>query len=624
MSGFSSSRGVLCRLGGLCLLLLVLNPLPAAASSRGLRVRAVDPLAQPDAFRVVVEVEPAVASTLDSPPVAGNFSLELLDGRANIQRVRTVGELQVGTHTTVAIDHSLSFRKYEAATDEIIRHLAGQLEPQDTISLFLFGYEKTVYDVRSSAADFEGDLKAARAVPWDQHTRLKAHLEEAIKSAGREKSDGYRQVFLITDGDEESDAYDQGQLIQQAQALGVRVHVLIFKPSQAQAKGKLTHIDSLRVIAGDSGGDPFEYQGGRVSKKATADTIAMLDAWIAGTRQMLAIDATFRCMTSASPDNTIRVETPPGAARTAWSENYAFTESPSTAAYKPCDQDDPIDCQPWQTADSDEGKCVLKSCGQDADCAPGSCDMDAGLCKAPAGAPSDIPRWLWWVLGGGIGLLLLLLLGMLIFGGRKKEPAPAPRKPPPPQRVPPPPPPPPAPTPPPPPPPVGAVDALPDLPEVHLRVSAGDYRGRKYRLFKKTVQIGGDRTVAANDHVFDIPTVSGQHAEFQIFPSGDIWVRDLGSANGTTVNGQRLPPMQKMKIRPGDQVGLGPALLFSVERPSDAPPAAPEAPAPARGGPGAGAGGAGAGGRPPAAPSSGETAEQAAARRRDRKKTIIE
>jgi hypothetical protein len=173
--------------------------------------------------------------------------------------------------------------------------------------------------------------------------------------------------------------------------------------------------------------------------------------------------------------------------------------------------------------------------------------------------------------------------------------------------------------------PVATAEALPDLPEVHLRVSAGDYRGRKYRLFKKSVQVGGDAQLPGNDHIFDITTVSGRHAEFQIFPSGDLWVRDLDSSNGTSVNGQQLSPGQKMKIRPGDQIGLGPDLLFVVERPGDAAAqemlgALGEAQDPAPGPSASVASG------PPGAASVEQPgpAEAAARRRADRKKTIIE
>ena len=85
------------------------------------------------------------------------------------------------------------------------------------------------------------------------------------------------------------------------------------------------------------------------------------------------------------------------------------------------------------------------------------------------------------------------------------------------------------------------------------------------RLFQPRITLGGDRRDPKNDHVLDVPTISGTHAEFQIFPSGDVWVRDLRSSNGTRVNGVRVPPGKKAKLGQGDRVALGPEALFVVE-----------------------------------------------------------
>jgi hypothetical protein len=601
----------------------------ADASSSGLRVRAVDSLARPDAFRIIVEVDARVEAGLGTPPLVGDFGVALADGRATIERIQRLGDLQLGTHTTVAIDHSLSFRKFATATDAILSHLSDRMQPEDSMSLLLFGYEKTEFPVRTTSSDFVADLDSAQAVAWDRHTRLLAHLEEAIQHAGGQKPDGTRQVLLVTDGDEESSAYDKEQIIALARSLGVRVQTLIFKPSQAEGSGKLTGIDNLRVVSRQTGGAPFEYSGSRVSETATAAAIADLDGWLDANRRMLAIDVIFRCLSRASLKNTVRVETPGGAARTAWSDNHPFTESPSEAMYASCEGTEIPDCPAWQSADLGEGACAAKVCAADTDCAPGTCDVALALCVAPARAGAVFPSWLVWVVGGAIALLLLLLLLALRRAAREGHddeptlPSRPPVEPPDPGA-------PPGPEPesesnpglPPVALPVAPAEALPDLPEIHLRVSAGEYRGRKYRLFKTSVQVGGDRKLPSNDHVFDITTVSGRHAEFQTFPSGDLWVRDLGSSNGTTVNGQRLSVGQKLQVRPGDQVGIGPDLLFVVERPgaASAPigepvPVLPPAPPPPSADPSLLA-------RSPGEPD--DEAMAAARIRANRKKTIIE
>ena len=50
--------------------------------------------------------------------------------------------------------------------------------------------------------------------------------------------------------------------------------------------------------------------------------------------------------------------------------------------------------------------------------------------------------------------------------------------------------------------------------------------------------------------------VALQHASFD--RQGGQWtITDLGSTNGTQVNGQRLPPNQPLVLQPGARVRLG-------------------------------------------------------------------
>jgi pSer/pThr/pTyr-binding forkhead associated (FHA) protein len=67
------------------------------------------------------------------------------------------------------------------------------------------------------------------------------------------------------------------------------------------------------------------------------------------------------------------------------------------------------------------------------------------------------------------------------------------------------------------------------------------------------------------------PWVSRQHCLIRIGKEG-VHVRDLGSTNGTLVNGTRL--VGERPMQPGDQLQVGPLVLQLVE---DAP-AGPDAP----------------------------------------------
>lgn len=61
------------------------------------------------------------------------------------------------------------------------------------------------------------------------------------------------------------------------------------------------------------------------------------------------------------------------------------------------------------------------------------------------------------------------------------------------------------------------------------------------------------------DVVVDDPSVSGKHARLTVLTGGSASVTDLGSSNGTTVNGQKVQGSQA--VRSGDTIGVGEAVL---------------------------------------------------------------
>ena len=72
----------------------------------------------------------------------------------------------------------------------------------------------------------------------------------------------------------------------------------------------------------------------------------------------------------------------------------------------------------------------------------------------------------------------------------------------------------------------------------------------------------------------DDPGVSRKHAEIMLGPSGNQ-IRDLGSANGTWVRGERLPPWVAWSLQPEDVVVLG-AMALRVTGPQPLPAALPD------------------------------------------------
>ena len=70
---------------------------------------------------------------------------------------------------------------------------------------------------------------------------------------------------------------------------------------------------------------------------------------------------------------------------------------------------------------------------------------------------------------------------------------------------------------------------------------------------------------AGNDIVLtDDPYVSGSHAELVADERG-FWLTDVGSTNGTTLNGTRIAPDNKMALNDGDEIVFGQtALRFEI------------------------------------------------------------
>lgn len=103
--------------------------------------------------------------------------------------------------------------------------------------------------------------------------------------------------------------------------------------------------------------------------------------------------------------------------------------------------------------------------------------------------------------------------------------------------------------------------------------------GRKpvqvYNLDQNRIRIGREAGV---DIVVDNAGVSRLHAELR--KEGDGWtVTDMGSANGTFLNGQRVSATQLLKA--GDEIGMGKfSLLFEKVLDAPAAPAAGPAHAP--------------------------------------------
>ncbi len=91
--------------------------------------------------------------------------------------------------------------------------------------------------------------------------------------------------------------------------------------------------------------------------------------------------------------------------------------------------------------------------------------------------------------------------------------------------------------------------------------------GQELRLTDE-LSIGRDDE---NDLVLDHPTVSRRHARIT-GREGRWYVADIGSFNGTFINGDRVPPGIALQLRHADRIGIGSqTLLFSSPAERDDP-----------------------------------------------------
>lgn len=103
---------------------------------------------------------------------------------------------------------------------------------------------------------------------------------------------------------------------------------------------------------------------------------------------------------------------------------------------------------------------------------------------------------------------------------------------------------------------------VPDTPLL-LKVIAGPNAGAEIGIeTDRTYVLGKD--AASCDIVFQDLSVSRNHAKLHIDPDGIVDIEDLGSKNGTLVNGQ--PILEKTILTPQDVIALGTTLFLFIDR----------------------------------------------------------
>ncbi|HLU39289.1 MAG TPA: FHA domain-containing protein [Planctomycetota bacterium] len=98
--------------------------------------------------------------------------------------------------------------------------------------------------------------------------------------------------------------------------------------------------------------------------------------------------------------------------------------------------------------------------------------------------------------------------------------------------------------------------------QIILTVTREERVIQQFAFAARTVTIG---RVVENDVVLDHPNVSRMHAEISA-EDGKLFVDDLGSANGTLLNGRRV---DRAEVRHRDVLAIGPFKLHvAVQEPN--------------------------------------------------------
>jgi FHA domain len=88
-----------------------------------------------------------------------------------------------------------------------------------------------------------------------------------------------------------------------------------------------------------------------------------------------------------------------------------------------------------------------------------------------------------------------------------------------------------------------------------LVVTEGILLGRRIELQGKGVRVGRAPKLAGGQEPVELPDLHLSRDHFAVVPDGDGWaVHDLGSTNGTKVNGEKV---NRRPVQPGDEVRAG-------------------------------------------------------------------
>ncbi len=482
--------------------------------------------------------------------IAAGSRLEVvLDGT----RKRAKGRLALreGVTTLLTFDGSGSFHRHHDRAFDLADAYVSARRAKEGIGLMVFGRSAETWPAETSEDAIRANLQAARNLGAVQkETRLAAFVREAIEQVTLSRpvgTGGIRRVVVFTDAGEESRVFDVDEVVEYARSNRVIVDAVVF--ARQNSRSYAEDLDRLARLAHLTGGDVVEIHGSTPTEEVVMEEVAQ-DVEALATRLETLVDVSVLFCGDAAPQVTVQ------------GPNGVHTDTVVAAGQ-------PVACRGGESPEDTD------------DPQPAAVPEPASTAKPTGELPSGPPGKLAGLLCLAFALLILGLLGGAAYLlATRSDATPEP------DDTPPTPPPSPAPAPPvapsnsqtegpeiPDPPPVTPPTRAGDsgafsmhLPETHIRVTQGDLPpGTRWRFAGRILRVGA--SAEDNDVVVDLPQISGQHARFELYPSGAVFVEDLGSSNGTWVGSDRIRPNVRTEIPPGTPVALSSQLVVVVDQP---------------------------------------------------------
>ena len=547
----------------LLLLLLMAGGSGVAVSGAPATLNISQALAEGQDLRVYLEVRDEAGGPVDDV-IPEQLHATVGPHAAEIKGLDPFSPADAGVTYLFLVDLSRSlsraeFERIRSALEEWI----GALGPRDRAGLIGFG--DTVRTLVAPTADKAALTSALAGLgPTDGHTALHEALYRAIALGRQEAADlpERRAIVTLTDGLDDAPGGMSADEVYAALEEGpVPIYAIGFS-SVRDAVKRAAGLNALGGFARRSGGAYLD--GGR---EDPASAFSAMRSRIAEVYV-----AHLHCAACSTDGNRYRVQIglrSDGLVLSAGTD-LRLLPTPTTPSEPPAEADSETTAAP----PGPEGDETADPTASKAD-ATGKTEGDAGP-EAGTKTRPPIPTWAYGA--GAAGLLTLAaLIGLIARARRNKrakdaEPraAPAPESEPEPDKAPPP-----GlgedgPAPPaseaanaPPPSVVPITATLPAAPParpapptltVHLTFMTGPRRGERMALnLAPRAQLG--RIQGADLPLSQDPEVSSRHAEIEVLDNGRVVLRDLGSTNGTRLNGiaiQATHPVQS-----GDVIGVG-------------------------------------------------------------------